>query len=378
MINILLVTPPDGGHILDSVGLLLRRVHSSENVSVDLLCVGGPLFRLSGNKPISRPSWINGKYIIANSPHIRSENIEEHLKSTYEFILMESLNIDNCYLVSMLARHGYLVVMATDDEVARRYGYYMSRAELKFDYMDLRKKYIFPQELEEAFEIVETWWAPSNPWGHMLKHNRRNNIDIIDKIFPFNNLVEAIDSPPTLKTDDTTYRYLLASPKPIVDEQSLRQKINTLGILNDSFNGNLMIFLPTLRNQITSNMNLDRRSKLLTLFETPIPSEIFQSYLKRSWFLLICGRGGGRTILEHIARGRPLLLHESDTKSPNAIQLKSMGFEVHPIEYLTDISDERMNYVNSVALKNRELMKFFLSDSIECFMKLCKIFQSPN
>ena len=291
----------------------------------------------------------------------------------YEQILVWSIAPTNAPMIlylSALYGRDYVKIICSDDEIERRYIYYSHMQSNQQLESFLREKLLFSTLVEAAFEAVNCFIVPNEPWEKILKINRKNPITILPYVTPMSVdlLTENIDA---LKKNKGIYK-LFVFPKPSLDWNiSLKTILDCANYwaINDT-----VLEMITIRQEkefqredgepcsfIISGSNVK-----LTIYHYPLSENSYYRTLASCNGLVIVPRGG-ITAIRHAIRYGLDIFNPPIEWSPNTIILRNeMGthvMDLAPVKVLHDgfASDLQTRNANKLSLgkiiKKREVQE---------------------
>ena len=282
--------------------------------------------------------------------------------SRYEKIGILSVNPNNAALVIYLSKRfdaKQLLVLCTDDEIDRRFGYFTYLKSNPGAESDARKAFWFPPIAEEAFEAVRRFVIPEQPWKKMLCIGRRNEIEIIPYLYPIKNNI--LEKPEDLPSTSKSIYNLVFYPKPSL---SLEHFKNSIDAFMNGWKASQALRIITFRNDMLTHQIYNNRE--IRCYPYPIDELHYHQIIASCSGLVIVPRGGLSTIRDAVRYGLDIFSDPFEF-SPNRITLTSeLGLHLEDFYSVARVDD---GYVTSPEIKrsNKSKLEIYESRCIQWF-----------
>jgi hypothetical protein len=248
--------------------------------------------------------------------------------------------------LSKIFEQRQLSILCLDDEIARRHNFFSQIKINPGSESDARKACWFPAIVQDAFESIERFVIPEQPWRDMLSIGRNAQLEIVPYLLPLKNniFVRRGDLPATSRS---TY-ILLFFPKPSIGLEFFKKSVE---MFMSGWKAKHPLRIVTFRNDLHSRVvnGCDIRC-----YPYPVNERHYHEIMASCNGMVIVPRGGLSTIRDAVRYGLDMFSDPFDF-SPNRTTLTAaIGLTLEDPRSPPDVVD---GYVTSPETKRRNMMR---------------------
>lgn len=260
----------------------------------------------------------------------------------YAQIAVYSVNPWNAGLINHLVAHWpqeQLSIICSDDEIERHWNYQRHAAaepeRTAARDAELRAAFLYPPEVERAFEGMQRWFIGRAPWEAMLRTGRKSPITLIPHVPPILNRIPGIHQ---VQRGERVYRVVLF-PKPSVAREHFMAAAQSLA--RAAAAAGLPLEIVSFRNDMPTLSAVDAGqggTVWLRCHPYPIEEAMYHRIVAAAHGLVIVPRGGLSTIRDAVRYGLDLISLFPNT--PNEFACRDdIGLAFTPPEQLSIAGD---------------------------------------